>query len=174
MAIPHEADPRRPKWVAALVSEHARALCAYVSSLGCPTELVEDVVQDTFLIVLDQGFAERSTGHTRAYLRRVARNRFLQADRRERRGGRVDLDAIDAVWSRFDRDDDGASYLAALEQCLQLLPERSREVLRMRYQLALGRDEIAARCSLSLGGIKSLLLRCKAELRRCVEGRLAE
>ena len=75
---------------------------------------------------------------TRGYLRGVARNRFLQAHRHERRRTRVDLDGIDDAWSRFERDDEGASYLSALEQCLQLLPPRNQEVLRMRYHLRAG------------------------------------
>ena len=63
--------------------------------------------------------------------------------------------------------------LPALEQCFEHLAQRSRDVLRMRYQMAVAREEIADRCGLSLGGVKSILERGKRELRRCIEGRLA-
>ena len=53
VTLARKADSPRPEPLGALVEEHASALCAYVASLGCPGGLIDDVVQDTFLIVLD-------------------------------------------------------------------------------------------------------------------------
>jgi len=87
--------------VAGLVRGHQAGVWRYLRFLGCDPDKADDLVQESFLAVLRDGFEERSPGQTAAYLRTVARNRLLMARRKERaRPTAVDLEAAEAVWAR--------------------------------------------------------------------------
>jgi len=87
--------------LAGLVRGHQAGVWRYLRFLGCEPDEADDLVQETFLAVLRDGFEERSPGQTAAYLRTVARNRLLMARRKDRsRPAAVDLEAAEAVWAR--------------------------------------------------------------------------
>jgi RNA polymerase sigma-70 factor (ECF subfamily) len=159
--------------LAGLVGRHQRAVFAYLRSLGCPDEHAEDLVQETFVAALDGKLERRDGAATRAWLRVVAKRRYLDHLRRRRGAPAVDLDAVDAAWRRYEGDDEGAAYLEALRQCLEGLAVRERRVVELRYRDGLDRARVAEELGLSLGGVKSMLARVKDALRACVERRLA-
>ncbi len=168
---PDEHRPLVQTWdetrIAHLVVHHQRGVAAYLLSIGCQADAVDDLVQETFLALLRSPFEERSPAATATFLRSIARNLFCKSLRRGRREF-ADLDAIDAAWVHFVGDDDGDSYLAALQQCLAELTATSREALSLRYRDGLAPSAIAARLQLSIGGTKSTLLRAKERLRACI------
>jgi RNA polymerase sigma-70 factor (ECF subfamily) len=156
-----------------IVRQHQLALRRYLVFLGCPAALLDDLVQDVFLSVLAGGFQERGAAATRAFLRKVARHLYLKSVERERRGAaRVELEATEAEWVRFEREDEGRGYLAALRECVAGLRGRPREALRLRYEERRRTAAIADALGLSEGGVKSILVRTRKRLRRCVEARL--
>jgi RNA polymerase sigma-70 factor, ECF subfamily len=57
-----------------------------------------------------------------------------------------------------------------LEDALNRLPEVSKQVLLLRYQIGLGVDEIAEILGRSYKGTESLLSRARAQLRDVIEG----
>ena len=65
-----------------LVRDHQDAIRTYLSFLGASGDLVDDLVQETFLSFLGSTFQERDPASTRAYLRTVARNHLLKEFRR--------------------------------------------------------------------------------------------
>jgi RNA polymerase sigma-70 factor (ECF subfamily) len=69
-------DPAR------LVERHQSGVWRYLRALGCDPVLAEDLTQDTFLAVLRQPFEEYSEAATAAYLRRTARNLYVNSHRR--------------------------------------------------------------------------------------------
>ena len=145
----------------------------YLSYLGCPRHMLDDLTQDVFLAVIAGPFEERSREATAGYLRRVAHHLLLKALSRERqRLPEVDPVAAADAWIDFEGDDGGAGYLAALRECLQRLKGRAREVLRLRYEHAISRNDIAGQLQLSEAGVKSILVRSRRKLRTCVEARL--
>lgn len=158
----------------ALVLAHQGYVRGYLSVLGCPGRLLDDLSQEVFLSLLRSGFVERGPGQSKAYLRKVARHLLLKTLRRERRlPSEEDLDAAEAAWDGFARDDDGEGYLDALRACLARLEERVRGILHLCYGEEVGRAAIGARVGLSEEGVKSVLARAKRSLRACVERRLA-
>jgi RNA polymerase sigma-70 factor (ECF subfamily) len=157
-----------------LVHRHQGALRGFLLFMGCPPRLLDDLLQDVFLSFLSADFDYRSDAATAAYLRSIARNLFLKALRRERRGPPVlDLDAAERAWVEFQGDDQGSRYVAALRECLRAVSQKAKEVLRLRYESALAREAIGARLGLSESGVKSILVRTRQRLRLCVERRLA-
>ena len=157
------------------MTRHQASVRGYLVFLGCPSGWLDDLTQDVFLSVLSSRFEERHPHATAAFLRRVARNLFLKALRREGRSTTLsdDFAELESAWSEFEGEDAGQSYLAALRECLQTVRGRAREVLELRYSACLRRNAIAARLELSEGGVKSILVRTRKALRGCIERRLA-
>lgn len=160
--------------VEALVRRHQGAVRGYLLFLGCPSDRVDDLVQDVFLSVLSSRFEHRADPATAAFLRKVARHLFLKVMQRERRQlALADLAGAELAWSEFERDDGGEGYLAALRQCLRGLRGRPEEALRMRYAQSLALALIAERLRMSESGVKSILVRTRRKLRDCIERRLS-
>lgn len=152
---------------------HQASLRGYLAFLGCPSGLVDDLVQDVFLAALSSGFADYSPRATAVWLRRAAHHLLIKTLERERRAVALsDAASAELAWVEFEGDDGGERYLAALRDCLQRVRGRAREALALRYGEALGRAEIGRRLQLGEEGVKSTLARARQRLRECVEARL--
>ena len=154
--------------------EHAPAVRSFLAFLGCPTNQLDDLLQEVFVSVLASPFEDRGAASTRSYLRTVAKHLFLKSVRRERRNVPLeDTSAAESLWiEEFERDDDGAGYLQALRDCLSRLTGRARQALQLRYEKGLGQRAIGAELALSESGVKSILVRTRSRLRECVQERL--
>jgi RNA polymerase sigma-70 factor (ECF subfamily) len=168
------ATADRQAEMAALVEAHQAGVWRYLRFLGCDATEADDLVQETFLTVLREGFEVRSPAQTAAYLRTVARNRLLMARRKERNSPPlVDLEAAEAVWCRMAGDDGLSDYLVALAHCLQkAVSPRARRALELQYRDRASRAEIAAELDLAVEGVKTLVRRARSALRDCVERKL--
>lgn len=166
---------QRGEAVEELVRRHQAPLRSFLIYLGCAGSLADDVVQDVFLSVLSAGFEDRGHASTSAYLRRVAKNKFLKAMQRARREPPMkDLDEAEDVWVELRGPERGGNrYLDALRECLAGVEDRARRVLGLRYTERLARTAIAEQLEMSESGVNSLLVRTRKKLRSCVERRLA-
>jgi RNA polymerase sigma-70 factor (ECF subfamily) len=156
-----------------LIQQHQAGLWRYLRSLGCEAALAEDLVQETFLVLLEKPFTDHGSAATTAYLRKIALHRFISW---QRRAGRVvalaNLEEITNTWQRLASDDQGESMLAALRDCLGLLTPRARQALEMRFQEEQSRESIAANLEITEHGAKNLMQRAKQQLRTCVEQKI--
>ena len=157
-----------------LVRDHQDAVRTYLAFLGAGGDLVDDLVQETFLSFLGSTFQERDPASTRAYLRTIARNHLLKEFRRiGTRPPMQDLDAAEHAWEEYEADDGGLRFREALQRCLDGLREEAQNVLRLRYGSSVPRTTIAERLGMSEAGVKSIIVRARRRLRECVERRLA-
>ncbi len=160
--------------VSNLVANHQTGLWRYLRALGCPADTAEDLVQETFLVVLERPFEDYDARATRAYLRRVARNLLINHLRRTGRLTQIEaLDELESNWDRWAGEDDGQSLLDALRDCYQQLSDRVRSALDLRFREKRSRREIAAFLQMSEHGAKNLMQRAKQRLRRCIEEKLS-
>ncbi len=157
-----------------LIRAHQATVWRYLRFLGCCPDEADDLTQETFLAVHDRPLHRFGAGAAAAYLRRVARNAFLKSKERERRARLVDLEAVDAAFDWFVRDDDGQGVRSALHACIDGLEDKARDALRLRFAEGLPRGAIARRLALTSHGVKSLLQRSYRRLRICVERRLRD
>ena len=110
---------------------------------------------------------------TAAYLRRVAYNLFISHRRRSRKETLVEnMDELNITWDRWAGQDNGDQLLENLRECLELLSERARGALEMRFRQRLRRLEIARSLEITEHGAKNLMQRAKKQLRQCVEGKM--
>lgn len=155
-----------------VVRRHQQGLRRYLRFLGCDGPSADDLAQEAFLALSDTEFENVHPRATAAWLRKKARYLFLESvRRRDRRRETALADHADRVWAECAGDDEGAGYRRALRECVEMLPPRSRRAVEMRYAEGAGRGEMARVLGLRPNGVKTLLQRIRAALRRCVEER---
>lgn len=147
----------------------ARRVRRYLRFLGCASDAVDDLVQETLLAGLGRW---PTGGAPLPWLLKTARH--LHGRRLRTLGRRrelFDVDRLHELWIETVDDDGGDARREALRSCLEQLPQRSRTVLDLRYRERLDRAAIGARVGLGDEGVKSLLARVRAALAACVRRR---
>ena len=128
---------------AQLIEQNQVGVWRYLRALGCEPAQADDLMQETFLAVLQHPFTDFGAAATAAYLRKVAYNLFISA---QRRGGKVkviaveDVEEFDRAWQEWAGDDSGEAKLEALRDCLQELTPRARLAL----EIAVPRARVAS------------------------------
>ena len=150
-------------------------LRAFIGSVVLDRHAREDVLQECALTLwreLEKYDPARSFG---AWARGVAANVILQRRHKDRRFPvAFSPETIEAVLSAYDRTEDLASARSdALVECVRRLPDRSRELLEMRYERDLKPSEIAQRTGRTLDAIYQALSRIRLKLEECIRARLA-
>lgn len=158
-----------PDGVEALVQQHQAAVWRYLRVLGADRETADDLLQETFVVLLRGGFVERSDGPTRGYLRETARRLWL-SDRRRKQAVR-EVEEADLIWEGAVGEGDGQELVDALRHCLDGLAPRARTALIACRVEERRRDEVAAELGLEVEGLKTLLRRTLEGLRACMTRR---
>ena len=64
-------------------------------------------------------------------------------------------------------------YFDALDHCIEAIPDRNRETLKLFYGQDLGADEVAVQMNRTVGAIRTMLCRTREMIRECIERRIA-
>lgn len=160
------ASPESGNWLADLLVRYERPLLKYAHGVCSDRELSRDVVQETFfrLIRMREKAMPDNVG---AWLFTVCRNVATDHLRRQRRiqfhWELPDVEADDAT-SPADRlaRDERSSRLAAM---VDSLPERERELVRLKFQAGLSYREIEEITGISQGNIGYFLHRAVKDLK---------
>jgi RNA polymerase sigma-70 factor (ECF subfamily) len=156
--------------------EHTR-LRAFIRSLGVRAEAVDDVAQECFILALEKlDQFERGTDFG-AWVRGMARRLVMNLLRKEQRRQLILSDAVThfmADTADEPVDDTTAERAEALRACVGQLPERSRELVRMRYFEDLTPGAIASLLERTANDVRQILFRLRRALLDCVEKRLRE
>ncbi len=159
-----------PQEVAQLVQQHQVGLWRYLRALGCDAATAEDLVQETFVRVLQHPLELRDGASTEAYLRKVAKNLAISSYRKSRRMQLVgDVELLDRLWDQWAGEDQGEALLEALRRCWQRLRQRAQLALRLRFEQNLSRAQIAQALNMTEHGAKNLMQRAKKALRDCIQ-----
>ncbi len=157
----------------AMVQKHQAGIWRYLRSLGADHATADDLTQETFLAVYQKPFERKDGASCWAYLRTVARNRFIDTLRKRKAGaGQLDIDAVDATWKTLAANDDGSRAKEALKQCMQRLPDHARLALDLQFRDRASREAIAQTLNMQEEGVKTLMRRIRMKLRQCIERRL--
>lgn len=123
----------------------------------------EDVVQDTYLHLLQRG-AAATLEHPRAYLFRIAANRAVDLARKTKirsryAGENVDLDQLSGSAGSPEAASEGAMELRRLQAALAELPPLCRAAFLLNRIDGLTYAEIAERLGLSIRTIDRYMVR---------------
>jgi RNA polymerase sigma-70 factor (ECF subfamily) len=138
-------------------------------------EIVEDLVQETFLRGLDRLSSLQQPDSFGPWLYAIARN-LCRDWLNDPYHQHLPLDGAAPLLAapRTAEMEDGLDRTADLKQCVRQLPVELREVVEIYY--AGGRvtyQEMAQRLGVSFGQVNKLLTRARKILRVCLEGRNA-
>ncbi|MGE4550358.1 MAG: sigma-70 family RNA polymerase sigma factor [Opitutales bacterium] len=161
--------------VTILLRERMR-LSAYAWSIVRDTHVVEDLIQEVIVKALANRNKIKDEGHLRAWARTTTRNQAIDFLRKHR--GRVvtlEDETLEMLHENMrSRESAGTSARKdALHMCISKLPEKSRNVLNLRYQEGLRGVAVADRLNRTVDAIYQTLSRLHKQLRKCIESRLA-
>jgi RNA polymerase sigma factor (sigma-70 family) len=155
-----------------LYGDYIYSYCRRV--LGNATE-AEDVSQTVFAQALQDLKDLSGPQVARLWLRGIARHRCMDRLRARRRDFQVvdngDLCSLVDRQIAIAQGDSDPRIAKALDECLDCLDARSREVLVLRYHDDLSFDEISKLTSDTPGALRVRLSRALPALRRCLEGK---
>lgn len=166
-----DPSPSRPAPASDEGQRHG--LRRFLRWLGADSWLADELAQEALLRLWRSPPAHGDDpAVAAAWLRTTARNLFRSAAARPRPGVPLD-DAVllEAAWRQFARNDAGDHRLAALAECLPLLPERARAALDLHYRHGQDHRALAAALGLRPAGIKRLLQRTRLLLADCIARR---
>ena len=150
-------------------------LRAFIGSLVRDREARDDVLQEVALVLwreFDRYDRGRPFG---AWARGIAAKKIMQRwEQTSRQSVPFSPEAIQAILDAYERTEPTASLKAdALQHCVERLPEKSRQLLTLRYEESLKLHQIAGRLHSTLDAVHKALSRIRARLQECVERRLA-
>jgi RNA polymerase sigma-70 factor (ECF subfamily) len=145
------------------------------------TDLVDDLAQEVFLTAYHSLRTYKQDSPLSAWLLGIARHQALrhlrdEGRRRARESGRLRgiLNAFQAEEAQgsageeaFDRE------MAALQDCLKDLPGESSQIVTEHYFRGRSLVSLAGDLGRKEGAVRVALLRIRASLRRCVQGKLS-
>jgi len=126
----------------ALVREHQSGLRAFIRSLGVDPMWVDDLAQEALVIAYERRKDYNEALSFRNWVWGIARHCVLNERRKVARRSRILQENITDILLATSGDffepeglsDDDKARVAALKACLEEMPERSREMLRRRYE----------------------------------------
>lgn len=157
-----------------LLARERRMIESFIRAIVADAHLVEDVIQEVYIIVA-QKHADFADGtNFGAWVREIARRTALNQIRKtSRRAAALEPDALDALEANFDLAPDAwEAEKRALRTCLEKLPPESARVLDLRYIDEAPLARIAAAVGRSVDGVKAMLRRLREKLADCAEERL--
>jgi RNA polymerase sigma-70 factor (ECF subfamily) len=157
-------------------------LGAFVAGLLRDPHAAEDIIQEVWLQLAKEIENETPIQNQGAWCRAVARNLIRRHWEKSGRGRsplgfeRLEafLDRVEESFAMAEKDPQFVTArLAALEACLELLPERSKTLLAMKYAEKAALEAIASEVGQTFEAVKKALMRIRAGLQDCVQHRLA-
>jgi RNA polymerase sigma-70 factor, ECF subfamily len=133
--------------------------------------IAEDIVQETFLTASAKAAEFQVDSNFVAWVLAIARLKVLERRRSDRR---LSPEVIESLAASLPQEELEERRLMPLLDCIDELPPKSRELIRLRYFSEHGPGEIAAMLGRSVVGVNAALVKARAVLRECVTRKLAE
>lgn len=154
--------------------KHRSMLYGFVFSMTGDRSEAEDVLQDVAVVLWERFGRYDPSRPFGAWARGIAAKKILQwrAGRR-RLPMYLEPEALEAVLRAYDRIEPGSPEKEALRRCLQNLPQKARDLVRLRHERSLSLREIAEHLKSTVGAVHKLLSRIRLKLLDCVRRRLA-
>jgi RNA polymerase sigma-70 factor, ECF subfamily len=152
-----------------LYQRYRQPLLSYLQQLCGSHDQAEELMQETFARVCSSFMGFRGDSSIATWLFRIARNVYLNGQRRPR-PTRIDTDDLLAIPDQAAYGDPVLSYASSEERrfialALATLPERQRSILLLRDAQELSYVEIAEVLDLSLASVKVNLFRARNAFR---------
>lgn len=158
---------------AALFKHFAPKIKGYLIKIGTDRGQAEELTQEVMLTMWRKAATfDRTQASVSTWLFTIARNRRIDAVRRERR---PEFDPSDPLLvpdepAAPDERIDALQREERVARALKTLPQEQADLVREAFYLAKSHSEIAEETKIPLGTVKSRLRLAFARLRRALEG----
>ena len=162
---------------AGLVQEHQASLRVFVRSLGVEPDWVDDLAQDAFVTAYREMGSydpERDFGK---WLRGIARNLVRNELRKQGRHRRILHEGLSQHLLEFGEKEEprfDVGQVSALRDCVEQLPNKSRELVHSRYFEGWNASILADKFEMKAATIRQALLRIRRQLYLCINQRVKE
>lgn len=159
---------------AALYGAHQRAVVLYLSSL-LPTQAdVDDVLQESSVVLWREFSSFQSGTNFRAWAFRVAFNQVRAWRKRQQRDRLLfSEEFLSAIAEELNAEHEYLDRrLQLMTQCIENLPPRHRELLSLRYHHGLSVDLLAEKFGKSIDAVYRLLSRIRTAVHHCIDLRV--
>ncbi|MFN4261974.1 MAG: RNA polymerase sigma factor [Gemmataceae bacterium] len=150
------------------------ALVGFIYGMVRDPAVAEDIFQEVWIRLQEATERGQVIADPARWCRGVAKNLILH-HWREKRVGKVVVDSelLDLVEQALnEQPEDWRDRRQALMECIDQLPDQSRQLLRMKYDEGLSFAAMAGRLRRSVGGLKMALCRVRQALQECAERKL--
>ncbi|MFC4994200.1 sigma-70 family RNA polymerase sigma factor [Rubritalea tangerina] len=154
-----------------LITEHQAELTGYIRSLIPKMDGVQDVMQETNIIMWKKRHQLREISSFRAWAYKIAYFRTCTYIQKKKKGGTVFLepDVLDQIATEYEYRSEEKIESEALTHCLAKLEAADRELITMHYEKHGGLKEYAETIKCSIGRLKHALIRIRGTLKICIE-----
>lgn len=158
-----------------LLLQHQSGVKSFIQAMVRDRQACDDLFQDVALEAwrgFDNYDRARPFG---AWARGIAANKIMQTfEKQQRRKALFSKEAMQRILNAYDEaEPDMRPEKDALHECMQKLPQKSRELLAMRYERAMKLTEIAEEIGKSMVATNKTLSRLRQSLAKCIHFRLA-
>jgi len=152
------------------------SVSAFIRSLIPDYHLAQDVLQQTAVTVFRKFEEYDDARPFVAWAIGIARIEVLRIRHAEsKRAAVFTAEQVDRIAAAFERVSPKVAPMhEALDDCVEKLSGRNRELVDMKYRDRMSIDGIGERVSMTPGAVKVALHRVRQALRECIRGRLAE
>jgi len=176
MTQPKEGNeaPDATEEIQLLFVRHENAIRAFVRALQPSLSDADDVMQETFLTVSRKaGTFELGTNFV-AWACGIARLKVLENFRQRKRANVLSEAAIIALTEDAPSPQSLNEKETALEQCIQKLPPKIRDLLWRRYNRRQNSEEMAQAAGMTPNAVRVALSKARVALRDCINSQLKE
>ncbi|MFK7851641.1 MAG: sigma-70 family RNA polymerase sigma factor [Akkermansiaceae bacterium] len=153
------------------IARHQAALHAFIISLMPGMDGVDDVLQETNLVLWEKRKTFESGTNFKAWACTIARFKVMGHRRQLAKLGHQLFDE-DLAAQLVDECEAGPAELderiGALQKCLGRLGEDERRLIEHRYQSNSRLNEFAEKCGRSVDSLRVSLFRIRAALKKCI------
>lgn len=157
--------------VQTLFVQNQQAVLAYVMSLEPDVHDAQEIVQETFVTASRKAATWTSGTGFFAWACAIARFNTMHFQRtRGRRKARLAEDVIELLAEQTEDDFTQFQFrVTALQECLQKLAPRARELITLRYHAGKLPGQVANEVGWTVNAVRVALTRARQSLRECLE-----
>jgi RNA polymerase sigma-70 factor (ECF subfamily) len=157
-------------WFEEILQDTQGRLRAYIAGIGVPNHAVDDLAQESYLVLYRNPERLPDDIEPIRWLKGVALRLSLNYLRRSKRlANREAAAAVHQLAEAASRAEGKASAMQdRLDHCLALLSDEHRRLVELRYAQGFSSFEIAQRLNSNDGAIRIALMRIRNALRDCM------
>jgi RNA polymerase sigma-70 factor (ECF subfamily) len=152
-----------------LFVKHQLGLRAFILSLEPNFTDAEDLLQEVFLVVTRKANEFQEGTNFFAWACTIARFKLLESLRRRARSQALSEEVIEALCAVEPETQFDDSRLAILQQCLEQLAPKARQMMYLRYYGEHSPSQIATLVSWTPNAVRVALSRARTVLQQCLE-----